>query len=84
MKKGMVTAIDKNHVLLESWSRVGASEVSISVCPQFPHAISFPSPGYSTSRANGPHAPLILVTLVFSDPHFEHVTDSAMMLTQVI
>ena len=80
----MSVAIDKNHVLLKSWSRVGASEVSISVSPQFPHAISFPIPGYSTSRANGPHAPLILVTVVFPDPHFEHVTDSTMMLRRLM
>ena len=74
----MRVAIDKNHVLLLSWSRVGASEVSISVCPQSPHAISFPIPGYSTSRANGPHAPLILVTVVFPDPHFTQVAVSDM------
>ena len=80
----MVTADDKTHVLLTSWSRVGASEVSISVCPQSPHAISFPMPGYSTSRANGPQAPLILVTVVFLDPHFRHVTVSAMMLIRVM
>ena len=76
IKKGMVTAVDKNHVLLTSWSRVGASEVSISVCPQSPHAISFPIPGYSTSRANGPHAPLTLVTVVFPEPHFAQVVVS--------
>ena len=75
----MVTADDKSHVLLTSWSRVGASEVSISVCPQSPHAISFPMPGYSTSRANGPQAPLILVMVVFPDPHFEQVVVSDMV-----
>ena len=74
----MVTAVDKNHVLLTSWSRVGASEVSISVCPQSPHAISFPIPGYSTSRANGPHAPLTRVTVVFPEPHFAQVVVSDM------
>ena len=38
----MVAAVNNNHVLPTSWSHVGASEVSISVCPQSPHAISFP------------------------------------------
>lgn len=79
----MSTANDKNHVLLVSWSRVGASEVSISVCPQSPHAISFPNPGYSTSRANGPHAPLSLVTVVFPDPHFAQALVSDMDRNQL-
>lgn len=76
-------ANDKNHVLLMSWSRVGASEVSISVCPQSLHAISLPIPGYSTSRANGPHAPLSLVTVVFVDPHFSQALVSDMDCNQL-
>lgn len=79
----MSTANDRNHVRLASWSRVGASEVSISVCPQSPHAISFPIPGYSTSRANGPHAPLSLVTVVFLDPHFAQALVSDMNSNQL-